>query len=191
MPKDVTAYDNFLFECEPYFLDGALTVARFAQQTQEIIRHTVEGRWELIVEALGFTKNEVDLLDYWYPDKFQKAKPMDEIYVGVKLKLSDRFEGAIYRYWIVEQRETGFGVDTWIKGRTKQHQLSSKIDDLPDLPPGPEEAWNFYTSRYGTYFITRSLNDADFREPRLRLEELISYYITVMRKAGGVKHLLA
>ena len=72
-----TAYDAFLAECEPYFLDGVHTIGQFAQRTQEIVREAVDRHWDSFVEALGFTEDEIALLDYWDPDRLQRAKPTD------------------------------------------------------------------------------------------------------------------
>ena len=113
-----------LAECEPYFLDGVHTISRFAERTQEIVREAVDRQWDSLVEALDFTEDEIALLDYWDPVKLQRAKPTDGISVGVKLKVSDLFEAAIYRYWVVEEKATGIEVWTWIKGRARLDQLS-------------------------------------------------------------------
>ncbi len=191
MAKGTTVREDFLADCEPYFLDAAHTIAQFAQRNQEIVRRAVEQRWNGLVSSLGFEKGEVDLLDYWVPDKLQKAKPMDEIGLGVKLKVADRFEGGIYRYRAVEERDTGVAAYTWIKGRSRLDQLSKQIDNLPDSPPAPEDAWDFATSSYGSYFITRSLNEIELHDLDTRIEELIAYYSSLMTKLGGVKRFLA
>jgi len=65
--------------------------------------------------ALGFTKDETALLNYWEPNKLQRAEPTDGISVGVKFKVSNLFEAGIYRYWIVEEKATGIEAWTWIK----------------------------------------------------------------------------
>lgn len=184
------ATDAFLADCEPYFIDGVYTIAQFAQRTQDMIRKVAERRWKPLVEALGFEEDQVSLLDYWYPDKLQKAKPTDEIDLGVKLKVSDVLEVGIYRYWRVEEKETGVEVYTWIKGRTKLDVLSKTVDDLPDEPPGPESEWDFWTSNSGTYFVTRSLQRPDLTELSSRLDDLITYYIDLVAKVGGVKRFL-
>lgn len=180
------AQDGFLADCEPYFLDGVHTIAQFAQRTQEIVREAVERHWSQLVNALGFSEDEVNLLDYYNPDKLQRVKPADVICLGVKLKVSNVFEAAIYRYWTIEEKHTGIEAYTWIKDRKKLDQLGKKMDDLPDAPPGPEDAWDFDQDNTG-YYITRWLGKSEVGEIDARLDELISYYITLMTKAGGAK----
>jgi hypothetical protein len=184
------AHDGFLVECEPYFLDGALTVAQFAQRTQEIVRHSVERQWESLIQALGFGQDEVALLDFWDPDKLQKAKPTDDLRLGVKLKVGNLLEAPIYRYWTVENRVTGIEAFTWIKSRTGLNQLSKKLDDLQDVPE-PHDAWDFYTGGTGVYFINRPLGKSELTAVGPRLDEFITYYIALMTKVGGVKHFLS
>jgi hypothetical protein len=183
------AYDGFLVECEPYFLDGALTVAQFAQRTQEIVRHSVERQLESLLRALGFGQDEVALLDYWEPDKLQKAKPSDDIRLGVKLKVASLLEAPIYRYWTVENRDTGIEAFTWIKSRTGLNQLSKGLADLPDVPD--RDAWEFYTGSTGAYFITRPLKTSELSEFGQRLDEFVTYYIGLITKVGGVKQFLS
>jgi hypothetical protein len=129
---------------------------------------------------------QVALLDYWYPDRFQKASPTEEINVGVKLKVSDLFEAGIYRYWRNEERKTGIEACTWIR----LDHLRKEVDGFPDEPPGPEDAWEFWFSSNGSYFITRSMREPELVELGFRLDELMMYYISLMTKVGGVKHFL-
>jgi hypothetical protein len=185
-----TAYDALLAECEPYFLDGVHTISRFAERTQEIVREAVDRQWDLLVEALGFTEDEIALLDYWDPVKLQRAKPTDGISVGVKLKVSDLFEAAIYRYWVVEEKATGIEVWTWIKGRARLDQLSKALDDA-DVFPEPDDPWDSSTSSTGTYYLTRELEESEIGDLDLRLDEFITYYIGLVTKAGGVKNFLS
>jgi hypothetical protein len=70
---------------------------QFARRTREVVREAVDRHGDALVGALGFTEDEITFLDYWDPDKLQRAKPTDGISVGVKLKVSDLFEVAIYR----------------------------------------------------------------------------------------------
>jgi hypothetical protein len=118
-----TAYDAFLTECEPYFLDGAHTIAQFAQRTQAIVRKAVEHRWDSLVEALGFTENEATLVDYCDPDKLQKAKSTDGVSLGVKIKVSDLFEAGIYKYWLID-------VDRLLHRRGEKGRRSEEIPVL-------------------------------------------------------------
>ena len=186
-----SADDALLAECEPYFPDGVRTIAQFARHTQEVVRAAVDKHWASLVEALGLPEDDITLLDYWCPDKLQKAKPTDEICIGVKLKVSDLFEAGIYRYWEVEdEKATGIDAYTWIKGRTKLDQLSKAIDDLPDAPPEPEGSWEFFTGTNGTFFIRRVLGDADIGQLDLRLDELITYYIRLLTNIGGMQKYL-
>lgn len=182
-----TTHDGFLAACEPYFLDGVHTVAQFAQRTQKAVRRAVELRKGPLVKALGLKADEVTLLDYWSPDKIQKAKPTEEIGLGVKLKVSDWFESAIYRYWKIQEKDTGIEAFTWLKPRTQLDEFVKKMDNLPDEPPGREDAWEFWKSNIGTYFITRSLNESEVSELAARLDEMITYYLNLMVKIGGVK----
>ena len=151
----------------------------------------MDKHWNPLVEALEFPEEDITLLDYWNPDKFQKVKPTDGIRIGVRLKVSDLFEAGIYRYWEVEdEKATGIDSYTWIKGRTKLDQLSKAIDDLPDAPPEPEDSWEFCNGTNGTYFISRVLGDADISQLDLRLDELITYYIRLLTNIGGVQKYL-
>jgi hypothetical protein len=182
-----TADDALLADCEPYFLDGVLTIARFAQRTQQLVRKTVDRHWDSLVEALGFQEDEISLLDYWDPDKFQKVLPNDGACIGVKFKVSNLVEGGFYRYWEVEEKSTGIEAYLWIKVRSKLDQLGKEIDGVPDEPPGPRDSWDFYTSNIGTYFMRHELGESEIGELDLRLDELVAYYISVMTKVGGVK----
>jgi hypothetical protein len=186
-----TTYDAFLAECEPYFLDGVHTVARFAQRTQEIVRDAVEGRWASLVRALGFTEDEIALLNYWEPDKLQRAEPTDNICIGMKFKVSNLFEARIYRYWIVEEKATGIEAYTWIKGRTQLDQLSKEMDDADAAFPEPEDSWDSSTSSIGTYFISRKLEQSEISQLDVRLDEFITYYIELVTKVGGAKKFLS
>lgn len=143
-----------------------------------------------LVEALGFTEDEIALLDYWDPDKLQKTKPTDGISIGVKFKVSDLFEAAIYRYWIVEEKATGIEAWTWIKGRARLDRLSKALDDA-DAFPEPNAPWDSSTSSTGTYFLTRELEGSEIADFDLQLDEFITYYINLATKAGGVKRFLS
>jgi hypothetical protein len=77
-----SANDALLAECEPYFPDGVRTIAQFARHTQETVRAAVDKLRDSLVKALGFP-DDIPLLDYWDPDKLQKVKPTDGIYIGV------------------------------------------------------------------------------------------------------------
>lgn len=186
-----TAHDALLAECEPYFLDGVHTIAQFAQRTQELVREAVERQWDPLVQALGFSDDEIALVDYWYPDRLQRAKPTDNVCLGVKLKVSGVFQAVIYRYWVVDEKATGFEAYTWVKGRTRLDRLSKAIDDVPDEPPGPADSWEFDTYDDGTYSISRDLGALELGELDLRLDEFIACYIRVMTKVGGVKRFLS
>lgn len=186
-----TAYDAFLAECEPYFLDGVHTIAEFARRTQEIVREAVERRRVLLVEALSFTEGEIALLEYWYPDKLQRAKPTDDIWGGVKFKVTNVFEAAIYRYWVVEEKATGIEAWTWIKGRAKLDQLGKELDGSDYEFPEPSDSWDSSISGMGTYYITRKLKESEIGELDLRLDEFITYYIGLVAKVGGVKKFLS
>lgn len=186
-----TTQDALLAECEPYFLDGVRTIAQFAQRTQEIVRDAVERHWEPLVGALHFPEDRITLVDYWQPDKLQKAKSADDgVFIGVKLKVSDVFKAGVYRYWD-DDAATGIGVYTWIKGRAKLDQLGKEIDDLPDLPPPPTDSWIFDTWDSGTYYFHRNLAEFGVGELEVRLDELIAYYIGVITRIGGVKRFLS
>jgi hypothetical protein len=184
-----TSPDTFLVDCEPYFLDGAQVIAEIARRNQALVRKVVERHWDPLVEALGFPEDDLVLLDYWEPNKFQKVNPTDGISLGVKLKVSDCFEAGIYRYWVVEEKETGIAAYTWIKGREKLEQLSKKIDDA-DAFPEPDDSWYSDTNSLGTYSIYRVFEEAETGELDIRLEELITYYIRLIAKVGGVKKFL-
>lgn len=186
-----TAHDPLLVECEPYFLDGVHVIARFAQRTQELVREAVEQHWDALVEALGFSNDELTLVDYCYPDKLQKARPADELNLGVKIKLSNVFEAGIYRYWDVDDNSTGVAVWTWVNRRTTLDRLTKRINDLPDEPPGLVDSWSFCSGDNGTYFIFRNLEKSEIGKLNVRFAELISYYISLMKKVGGVKTFLA
>jgi hypothetical protein len=186
-----TAYDAFLAECEPFFLDGVHTIAQFAQRTQEIVRDAVDRRWASLVEALGFTKDETALLNYWEPDKLQRAEPTDGISVGVKFKVPNLFEAGIYRYWIVEEKATGIEAWTWIKRRTQLDRLSKELDDAEAAFPEPDDSWNSSTNSIGTYFITRKLEQSEISQLDVRLDEFLTYYIDLVTKVGGVKKFLS
>jgi hypothetical protein len=186
-----TTDDGLLVECEPYFLDGVHTIARFSQRTQEIVREAVNRHWDSLVEALGFAYDEVSLVDYCYPDKLQKAKPTDEVNLGVKIKFSDVFEAAIYRYWEVDEKSSGIAIWTWVNRRTTLDRLSTEIDNLPDEPPGPADTWSFDTGSNGTYFIVRELGESEIGELNLRLDELVAYYIGLVTNVGGVQKFIS
>jgi hypothetical protein len=186
-----TANGKFLTECEPYFLDSVHTIAQFAQRTQEIVREAVEHRWDALVVALGFPGDKVSLVDYCYPDKLQKAKPTEEVNLGVKVKCSNVFEAGIYRYWDVGDRSTGIAIWMWVNRRTALDRLGKAIDNLPDEPPGPPDSWSFLTHGNGTYFIVRELGEVEIGELDLRLDELIVYYIGLLTNVGGVKECLS
>ena len=111
------AHDVLLAECEPYFLDGVHTIVHVAQRTQELVREAVERHLGPLVKALGFSSDEISLSDYWNPDKLQRTKPIDAICIGVKLKVSDLFEGYIDRYWIYEKDEKLVTVQALQKSR--------------------------------------------------------------------------
>ena len=164
-----TAHDPLLAECEPYFLDGVHVIARFAQRMQELAREAVEQHWDALVEALGFSDDKLTLVDYCDPDKLQKAKPTDGLWLGVKVKFSNVFEVGIYRYWDVDENSTGVAIWTWVNPRTTLDRLTKKLDDLPDEPPGPVDSWSFFTSTSGTYFIQRDLEESEIGELDQRL----------------------
>jgi hypothetical protein len=187
-----TSIDPFLAECEPYFLAGAQTIAQFARRSQEDFREAVEKRIPELVEALGFDEDEVDVLDYWYPDKLQRAKPSEEICLGVKLKSSDLFEASFDRYWWMTEGKEQIGIQawTWIKSRAKLDQLATAIDELPDQPPGSQNDWDFEISGDGTYYIIRVLQRSELDEFGVRLNEFIDYYIRLVKKVKGVKRFL-
>ena len=184
------ARDTLLAECEPYFLDGVHTIAQIAQRTQSIVRQAVERYWDKLAEAFRLPVDQIALVDYSEPDKLQKAKPTDGIYLGVKAKFSNVFEAAVYRYWEVAEKASGVGVFTWVKGRTKLDQLGTEIDDVPDEPAGPADSWTFDTWDNGTYYFHRKLGEVEIGDFDVRLDELITYYIGVMTKVGGVKKFL-
>jgi hypothetical protein len=188
MPKK-TDNDTFLTECEPYFLDGVHTIGQFATRTQDIVRNAVERHRESLIRALGFADDEVAVLDYWWPDKLQKAKPTDYIWIGVKLKVSDAFQAAIYRFWVAEDKATGVEVWTWIKGRKMLDQLCNALED-GDAFPEVTDAWEAYTGNDGSYFINRTLDQSAVSELGLRLDEFITYYINLLRSVGGIKKFL-
>jgi hypothetical protein len=184
-----TAPDTFLVDCESYFLDGAQVIAEFSRRNQALIRKVVERHWDALVEALGFPTDDLGLLDYWEPNKFQKLNPTDAISLGVKLRVTDCFEAAIYRYWAVEDKETGIAAYTWIKGRAKLDDLSQKID-ITGAFPEPNDHWESFTSGTGTYFLSRKLDAFEIGELDIRLEELVTCYISLIEKVGGVKKFL-
>jgi len=188
MPKS-TSPNSILIDCEPFFLDGAQVVAEFARRNQTLVRKAVELRLDPLAEALGFAKDDLVLLDYWEPNRFQKVNPTDGISMGVKLKVSDYFEAAVYRYWEVEEKETGIAVYTWIKGRAELDQFSKEIEDA-DAFPEPEDSWYSVRNSIGTYFICRILGTTEFAELDLRIEEVVSYYIRLLAKVRGVKRFL-
>lgn len=99
------------------------------------------------------------------------------------------FEAAVYRYWAVEEKETGIAVYTWIKGRAKLDQLSKENDDADSFPE-PEDSWYSETNSIGTYFIYRMLGTAEFAEIDQRLADVVIYYTRLIAKVRGVKRLL-
>jgi len=184
-----TATDALLVACEPYFLDGVLTIAQFAQRTQALVRKAVERHRGPLVEALGFTDDEIAVEDYCYPNKLHKANPSDAVSLGVRLKVSNLFATGIYRYWKVEKKASGVEAYTWIKGRAKLDQLSTEIRQLPDMPPPPTDSC--IDSFDGICYITRELGASEIGEVDLRLDELITDYICLLKKVGGVKRFLS
>ncbi len=185
-----TGPDPLLAECESYFLDGVLTAAAFAQRTQELVSGAVERHKAALAKALGFPEDEITVVDYCDPDKLQKTKPDELLYLGAKLKFSNVFESAIYRYWGVDEKP-GIAFWIWIKPRTALHRLTRELDSLPDEPPGPADFWDFEKASSGTYYASRDLAESDIGELDLRLDELIAYYILLVTKAGGVQKFLS
>ena len=110
--------------------------------------------------------------------------------MGVKFKVSNLFEVAIYRYWVVGEKATGVEAWTWISGRTRLDQLSKELDDA-DFFPEPDDPWDSSTSSTGAYFLTRELEESEVGDLDLRLDEFITYYIGLVTKVGGVKNFLS
>jgi hypothetical protein len=188
--KKRTTGDPLLAECEPYFLDGVHTIAEFARRTQDVVWEAVDRHWGPLLKALGFSEKEVARSDYCWPDKLQKATPTDAISLGARLKASDLLDMAIYRYWVVEEKQTGIEAHIWIKGREKLDRLGTAINDLPDPFPPPEDSWDSGPWSSGTYFIQRVLAKPEIAQLDSRLDELVSYFIHLLTKAGGARKFL-
>lgn len=77
----------------------------------------------------------------------------------------------------------------WIKGRTKLNRLRKEMDDA-DVFPKPGDSWDSYTNSIGTYFISRKLEQSEIGGFDVRLDEFITYYVGLVKKAGGVKKFL-
>ncbi len=184
------AKDSLLTECEPYFLDAVHTIAQFSQKTQELVRAAVQRQRGPLVASLGFGDDAVNLTDWAYPDKLQRAAPTGTICLGVKLKVLDRFQAGFGRYWTVENRATGIQAYIWVKGRRQLSQLGDQIDELPDMPPGPEEPWSFGPDSDGSYFISKDLAGSDLDNIDAHLDELIAYYIVLLTKINGAKRFI-
>ena len=180
--------DSLLTECEPHFLDAVHTIAQFSQKAQELVRAAVKRQWEPLVASLGFDKDAVRVSDWASPDKLQRAAPTNDIYLGVKLKVSDQFEAGFYRYWTVENREVGIGTFIWIKGRQQLSLLCDRIDDVPDWPPGqPEVSWSYDINPLGSFCVYKDLTGSDLADLDPSLDDLIAYIILIMTKIKGAK----
>lgn len=142
-----------------------------------------------VLRVFGIAGDKIALLDYSDPDKLQKAQFTDGILLGVKLKVSDQFEAAIYRYWVVEERATGIEAWVWIKERAKLARLGKALHDACSLPE-PKKAWGSCTSGTGTYFLAWEFEESEIGDMDLRLNEFITHLICRVTKAGGVKRFL-
>ncbi|MGA2186343.1 MAG: hypothetical protein ABSH47_25285 [Bryobacteraceae bacterium] len=184
-----TSTDALLADCEPYFLDGVQTIAEFVRRTHEILQMAVDRHWDPLVEGLGSPK---DLLprDYSIPDKLQKAKPGEEIELGVCLKIPNVLEACFSRYWQPGERP-GIRACIYGLGGKKLGALGAAIDnDLKEYPwPEPEEAWDSEADSNG-YWFWRELSDSEVSQLDSLLDELITYFIDLLAKVGGVRKFL-
>jgi hypothetical protein len=184
-----TSIDALLADCEPYFLDGVQTIAEFVRRTQEIVQAAVDRHRDPLLEALKAPKDAA-WRGYCLPDKLQKTTPGGEIRVGVCLKIPDVLEAGFCRYWEPGERP---GIFAYIfgLGSNRLGALGKVIDnDLDDYPwPEPEGAWDSEVDTYGYYFW-RELSDSDLGQLDSLLDELITYFINLLAKVGGVQKFL-
>lgn len=183
-----TARDAFLADCEPYFLDAVHTIVEFARRTQEIVGEAVDRHRGPLFQALGFPEDEVVRSDYSWPDKLQKTKPTDGLNLGTKLKVSDRLETAIYRYWEGEEKKTGICAWIWIKGRRDLEGFRKAIDSVPF--PESDDVWDEDFESGGGYSVWRELKDSEIAQLASKLDEFIEYYIHLLTEIGGARKFL-
>src|ERR1035438_8144169 len=175
--------DEFLVAHEADFLDGALEAAEFGQRSLSLVRDAIDGQWDALVRSLGFAENGIVFSDYLYPPNLWDANPDEaEINIGVKIDVQDVFELAVYRYWASEG--TGIQACIWMKDRGMLDRLSQAIAALPDPPPEPAEAWEFYVHTDGTYYITRVVAEPEFGEVEDLLAEFVSPLNRLLTEIG-------
>jgi hypothetical protein len=181
-----TARDAFLADCEPYFLDAVHTIAEFARRTQEIVGEAVDRHRGPLCQALGFPEDEVVRSDYSWPDKLQKTKPTDELDLGTKLKVPDRLETAIYRYWWGEEKKTG--ICAWIRIKVDIEGFRKAIGNVPF--PESDDLWDEEFESGGVYYLWLVLKDSEITQLVSKLDEFIEYYIHLLTEIGGVRKFL-
>ena len=181
--------DDFLAAHEADFLDGALEAAEFGQRNLSLVRDAIDSQWDALVHALAFAEDEFVFSDYWYPEKLWDANPDEaEINIGVRIDVQDLFECAVYRYWASEG--TGIQACIWLKDPAMLDRVSQAIAALPDPPPEPAEAWEFYVHTDGTYYITRVVAEPEFGQIEDLLSEFVSYFIQLLTDLGGIPQFL-
>jgi hypothetical protein len=187
--RNIEAEDQLLIDCEPYFLDGVITIAEIVRRTQRTVSDAVERHRSALVKAMGFLEDDISVVDYFSPDKLQKAIPEQSVFVGVKLKASAVAETALFRYWGSGTDGAGIGAYIWIKGRQNMDRLATAINDLPDEPE-PKQSWSYETGSDGSYWIFRVLGASEIPEINARLSELITFCIQWLTAVGGARHFL-
>ncbi len=179
---------EFVAECEPHFFDALSVAAEYARRVQDSIKELVEGRKSDLADALGLSPDELSLVDYWHPGRFQDVDPEDSIWIGLKLRGPSSLQIGFSRYW--EAEENGVGVWILTRPRASMDALAKALQS-EDGSPSQRKDKNYSDSLESDgYYLYRTLSrdeNINFEQP---FEDLIESYIRLLSSIGGVRNFL-
>lgn len=139
---------------------------------------------------LGLKDADLKGLPHADPDK-PSSVGVDHAELGWKVRRPDDLCLSFYVAWDREADEGQSPLNAmiclWLKERDRADSLASCLNALAEVPPFPEQPWEYQFGGSNMFFWL-ALAESEFTRFGERLDELVDFMIPFLRAAKGIKH---